>query len=79
MPGSAVIEAHIEGVLHEYSGIEGVQEDVMEILLNLKDLAIAMHKRDAATLSLKKKGPGQVTGRRTYSWITMLRSPTLIT
>jgi DNA-directed RNA polymerase subunit alpha len=60
MPGSAVVEAHIEGVLHEYSGIDGVQEDVLEILLNLKDLAISMHTRDTATLSLKKKGPGPV-------------------
>lgn len=60
MPGSAVVEAHIEGVLHEYAGIDGVQEDVLEILLNLKDLAIAMHSRDSATLSLKKKGPGPV-------------------
>ncbi|MCP4376005.1 MAG: hypothetical protein GY794_07505 [bacterium] len=40
MPGSAVIEAEIEGVLHEYTSIEGVQEDVLEILLNLKDLAV---------------------------------------
>jgi len=61
MPGSAVIEVQIEGVLHEYAGLEGVQEDVLEVLLNLKDLAIAMHTRDTANLSLKKKGPGTVT------------------
>jgi len=61
MPGSAVVEAQIEGVLHEYAGLEGVQEDVLEVLLNLKDLAIAMHTRDTANLSLKKKGPGPVT------------------
>ena len=60
MPGSAVVEAHIEGVLHEYAGIEGVQEDALEILLNLKDLSIGMHARDTATLSLKAKGPGPV-------------------
>lgn len=60
MPGSAVVEAQIEGVLHEYAGMEGVQEDVLEILLNLKDLAIAMHTRDSAMLSLSKKGPGPV-------------------
>ena len=60
MPGSAVVEAHIEGVLHEYAGIEGVQEDALEILLNLKDLAIGMHARDSATLTLKASGPGPV-------------------
>jgi DNA-directed RNA polymerase subunit alpha len=60
MPGAAVVEAEIEGVLHEYTTIEGVQEDVLEILLNLKDLAVAMHARDEATLTLRKKGPGPV-------------------
>jgi len=62
MPGSAVTEVDIESVLHEYSSIEGVQEDVVEILLNLKDLAISMHTRDRAELILHKKGPGAVTG-----------------
>jgi len=62
MPGSAVTEVDIEGVLHEYTSIEGVQEDVVEILLNLKDLAIIMHTRDRAELILHKKGPGAVTG-----------------
>jgi DNA-directed RNA polymerase subunit alpha len=61
IPGCAVVEAQIEGVLHEYTSIEGVQEDVVEILLNLKGLAIRMHARDNATLTLKKKGPGVVT------------------
>ncbi|MEH6493965.1 DNA-directed RNA polymerase subunit alpha [Halopseudomonas sp.] len=61
MPGCAVVEAEIDGVLHEYSAIEGVQEDVIEILLNLKGLAINMHGRDHVTLSLSKKGPGLVT------------------
>ncbi len=60
MPGSAVVEAEIEGVLHEYTTMEGVQEDVLEILLNLKDLAVIMHSRDEATLTLRKKGPGAV-------------------
>lgn len=59
--GAAIVEAEIEGVLHEYSSIEGVQEDVLEILLNLKGVAIQMHSRDEATLSLKKKGSGAVT------------------
>ncbi|MCW8847496.1 MAG: DNA-directed RNA polymerase subunit alpha [Sedimenticola sp.] len=60
MPGSAVVEAEIEGVLHEYTSVEGVQEDVLEIMLNLKELAIIMHARDEATLTLKKKGVGPV-------------------
>lgn len=60
MPGCAVVEAEIDGVLHEYSAIEGVQEDVIEILLNLKGLAIVMHSKDEATLTLSKKGPGPV-------------------
>ena len=61
MPGCAVVEAEIDGVLHEYTTIEGVQEDVVDILLNLKGLAIRMHGRSEATLSLSKKGPGPVT------------------
>lgn len=62
MPGCAVSEVKIEGVLHEYSTLEGVQEDVIEILLNLKSLALRMHGRDEeANLTLQKKGPGKVT------------------
>jgi len=61
MPGCAITEAVIDGVLHEYTTIEGVQEDVMDILLNLKGVAIVMHSRDEATLTLEKKGPGVVT------------------
>lgn len=61
MPGCAIVEAEIEGVLHEYSAIEGVQEDVIEILLNLKGVAIKMHGRDEAVLSLSKQGLGVVT------------------
>lgn len=61
MPGSAITEAEIEGVLHEYSTIEGVQEDVIDILLNLKKVALRMHNRDNATLTLSKKGQGPVT------------------
>lgn len=60
IPGSAVVGVEIDGVVHEFSGIEGVREDVLEILLNLKDLAVRMHNRDSATLSLRKKGPGYV-------------------
>ncbi len=61
MPGCAVTEAEIDGVLHEYSAIEGVQEDVIEILLNLKGVAVVMHGKDQTVLSLSKKGPGVVT------------------
>jgi DNA-directed RNA polymerase subunit alpha len=61
MPGSAIVEAEIEGVLHEYTSIEGVQEDVVDILLNLKQVAIRMHARDTAELTLSKKGPGPIT------------------
>lgn len=61
MPGSAITEVKIEGVLHEYSTIEGVQEDVIEIMLNLKTVALRMHGREEVTLKLAKKGPGIVT------------------
>jgi DNA-directed RNA polymerase subunit alpha len=61
LPGAAVVEVEIEGILHEYTAGEGIQEDVLEILLNLKDLAIVMHNRDEAILTLKKMGPGPVT------------------
>ena len=61
MPGSAATEAQIDGVLHEYSAIEGVQEDVIEILLNLKGLAVKLNGREEAELSLSKKEEGPVT------------------
>jgi DNA-directed RNA polymerase subunit alpha len=60
MPGAAVTEVEIDGVLHEYTSIEGVQEDVVDVLLNLKLLAIRMHARDTAEVRLQKKGPGPV-------------------
>ena len=59
--GAAIVEAEIDGVLHEYSSIEGVQEDVLEILLNLKGVAILMHEKSEALLTLKKSGTGVVT------------------
>src|SRR5688572_15071463 len=61
MPGAAITEVKIDGVLHEYSTIEGVQEDVIEILLNLKSLALKLHGREETTLKLSKKGPGAIT------------------
>ncbi len=60
MPGSAIVEVQIEGVEHEYSVLEGVQEDVIEILLNLKGVAIALNAREEAHLTLSKTG-GVVT------------------
>ena len=61
MPGCAITEVEIDGVLHEYSSVEGLSEDVIEILLNLKGVAIVMHEKDEAQLTLSKKGPGVVT------------------
>ena len=61
LPGAAVTEAKIDGVQHEYSTIPGIQEDVIEILLNLKNLAVRMHTRDQAVVRISKKGPGVVT------------------
>ncbi len=59
--GSAVVEAQIDGVLHEYTAIEGVQEDVVDVLLNLKGVAAIMHNKNEAMLTLNKSGPGVVT------------------
>ena len=61
MPGYAPTEVKINGVLHEYSTIEGVQEDVVDILLNLKGIALKLNNRSEATLMLKKSGEGPVT------------------
>jgi DNA-directed RNA polymerase subunit alpha len=61
MPGCAVTEVEIEGVLHEYSSKEGVQEDIIEILLNLKGLAIGLEGKNEAVLTLSKSGEGPVT------------------
>ena len=61
MPGTAVSEVKIEGVLHEYSTIEGVQEDVIDILLNLKDLSVRLTEVEDAELILNKSGSGTVT------------------
>ena len=61
MVGYAVTDVTIAGVLHEYSSIDGVQEDVVNILLNLKGVVFKLHNRDEVTLSLRKEGEGQVT------------------
>jgi len=61
MPGCAVEEVEIDGVVHEYSTIEGVGEDVIEILLNLKGVAVVLNDKDEAVLTVSKKGAGTVT------------------
>mgnify|MGYP006170676363 FL=1 len=61
LPGYAITEVQIDGVLHEYTTIDGVQEDVVEILLNLKNIAINLNGRDSADFVISKKGPGRVT------------------
>ncbi len=61
MVGHAATEVTIAGVLHEYSSIDGVQEDVVNILLNLKGVVFKLHNRDEVTLSLRKDGVGSVT------------------
>ena len=61
MPGTAVSEVKIDGVLHEYSTIEGVQEDVIDILLNLKDLSVRLTEVEDAELKVSKSGSGTVT------------------
>ena len=60
LPGAAITEVQIENVLHEYTTIEGVQEDVIDILLSLKNVSVRMHERAEATLALRKTGPGPV-------------------
>ena len=61
MPGYAPTEVKITGVLHEYSTLDGVQEDVVDILLNLKGVVLKLHNRDDALLALRKEGEGVVT------------------
>ena len=61
MPGAAPTEVSIDGVLHEYSTLDGVREDVVDILLNMKGVVLKMHNRAEATLQLSKTGEGVVT------------------
>ncbi len=61
MPGAAVTEVNIEGVPHEYSAIDGVQEDVIAIILNLKCLAVKLNEKTESTLTIDVKGPKVVT------------------
>lgn len=61
IPGCAVTEAKITGVEHEYSAIDGVKEDVVDILLNLKKLAFRLNEKDSVSLDIRKQGPCLVT------------------
>ncbi|MFH1947421.1 MAG: DNA-directed RNA polymerase subunit alpha [Candidatus Magasanikbacteria bacterium] len=61
LPGAAVESVKIKGVQHEFSGLDGVQEDMVEVILNLKQLAVKSYSDEPITLSLVKKGKGDVT------------------
>ena len=61
MPGAAVTDVVIDGISHEYSTIEGVREDVIDILLNLKDMPVKLIEGNEAELKLSVKGPCEVT------------------
>ncbi len=61
LQGAAITSVHIDGVLHEFSSIPGVREDVTDIVLNIKDIAIRMQGDGPKRMMLKKQGPGQVT------------------
>ncbi len=61
IPGAAVVRVRFAGKYHEYDTIEGVKEDVLEIILNLKSLALRLHDDEVKRLTLEKKGAGPVT------------------
>jgi DNA-directed RNA polymerase subunit alpha len=61
LPGFAPTEVKIAGVLHEYSTVDGVREDVVDLLLNLKGIVLKLHNREETVLNLKKQGEGPVT------------------
>jgi DNA-directed RNA polymerase subunit alpha len=60
LQGAAITSVHIDGVLHEFSSIPGVREDVTDIVLNIKDIAIKMQGEGTKRMVLKKQGPGPV-------------------
>lgn len=60
IPGYAIVEVEIDSVLHEYTAVEGLQEDIIEVLLNLKGISLRMFEREEATLTLSKQGQGPV-------------------
>src|SRR6201998_199373 len=60
LQGAAVTSIHIEGVLHEFSSIQGVREDVTDIVLNVKQIALRMHAEGPKRLTLRATGPGEI-------------------
>lgn len=63
LPGAAITQVKIDGVAHEFSTLEGVKEDVIAILLNLKRIRLAMHTDEVLRITLKKSGIGSVTAK----------------
>jgi DNA-directed RNA polymerase subunit alpha len=61
LPGAAITQVKIEGVSHEFAAMDGVQEDVITLLLNLKRVRLKLHGDEPVTISLKKSGAGMVT------------------
>ena len=61
IPGFAITQVKIDGVVHEYSTLDGVQEDVVDVLLNIKKIALKMHDTNEATITLNKNEEGPVT------------------
>ena len=60
LQGAAITTVHIDGVLHEFSSIPGVREDVTNIVLNIKEIALRVHSEGVKRMVLKKEGPGQI-------------------
>ena len=61
LPGAAITSINIDGVLHEFTTVEGVTEDVTQIILNLKKVSLRIDSEDAKNLELDVKGPAEVT------------------
>ena len=61
IPGAAVTSVRIEGVLHEFTTVPGVTEDVSDIILNIKGLVLSSDSDDPVTMYIRKEGPGEVT------------------
>ena len=80
LQGAAVTSVHIDGVLHEFSSIPGVREDVTDIVLNIKDIAIKMQGDGAKRMIVRKQGPGVVTAGdiQTVGDVTILNPELMI-
>jgi len=61
IPGAAVTSIRIDGVLHEFTTVEGVKEDVTDVILNLKELVVSSESDEPVVMYLRKQGPGEVT------------------